>query len=352
MKIGILTSGGDCAGLNAVMRGFVKAMTALDPEVEIIGIRDGYGGLIDRDCRKIEHEEFADILNLGGTILGTSRQPFKKIVISETDKAERMKENYRKMGLDALVVLGGQGTHKTAAFLSGEGLNVIGLPKTIDNDIWGTDFTFGFHSAVNVATECIDRVQTTAASHGRAMIVEIMGNKAGWLTLYAGIASGADVILIPEIPFDISKVVEAVEHAENEKGSCIIAVAEGAMDAEEAALPKKERYQKRAERSETTASNRIARAIADVLGIETRVVVPGHMQRGGGPSAYDRVLCTQIGAYAAKLAAEGSFGVSVAFDGGKITRNNLADIAGKTKFVPPKHELIRAAKDIGVSFGD
>jgi len=330
----------------------VKAITAVDPKVEIYGIKDGYGGLISREYRVIEPGEFADILKLGGTILGTSRQPYKKLIFTERDKVEQMKENYRKMGLDVLVVLGGQGTHKTAAFLSGEGLNVIGLPKTIDNDIWGTDFTFGFHSAVSVATECIDRVQTTAESHGRVMIVEVMGNKAGWLTLYAGIASGADVILIPEIPYSIDKVVKAVERAEERKGFCIIAVAEGAMDESEAPLTKKERFQKRAEQGETTASNRIAKAIAERLGVETRVVVPGHIQRGGGPVPYDRVLCTQMGAYAARLAAEGRFGVTVALVGGGITCNSLADIAGKTKFVPPRHELIRAAKDIGVSFGE
>jgi len=352
MKIGILTSGGDCAGLNAVMRGFVKAITAVDPDVEIYGIEDGYGGLINREYRLLKPGEFSDILKLGGTILGTSRQPYKKLILTEHDKVAQMKENYAKMDLDVLMVLGGQGTHKTAAFLAGEGLNIIALPKTIDNDIWGTDCTFGFHSAVNIATECIDRVQTTAASHGRTMLVEIMGNKAGWLTLYAGIAGGADIILIPEIPYNIGRVVKAVDAAKAQRGFCIIAVAEGAMDEAEAALSKKERVQKRAERGETTASGRIAAAISESLGVETRVVVPGHIQRGGGPSPYDRILCTQIGAYAAKLAAEGRFGVTVALDGGKITYNSLDDIAGKTKFVPLKHELIQAAKDIGVSFGE
>ncbi|MCL1966451.1 MAG: 6-phosphofructokinase, partial [Fibromonadales bacterium] len=216
----------------------------------------------------------------------------------------------------------------------------------------GTDFTFGFHSAVNVATECIDRIQTTAASHRRAMIVEIMGNKVGWLTLYAGVGGGADVILIPEIPYDIDKVIKAVESAKKQKGYCIIAAAEGALDKEEASLSKKERYQKREERGEVTASNRIAKAIEEKLGIETRVIVPGHIQRGGPPSPYDRVLCSQVGAYAAKLAIECKYGVTVALNVDKIVSNNLADIAGKTKVVPPKHELIKAAKDIGISFGD
>jgi len=353
MKIGILTSGGDCAGLNAVIYAFEKAITAMDPKVDIYGILGGYTGLINREYKHLKHEDFSNIFNLGGTILGTSRQPYKKLIQGEgTHKVAAMKENYHKMNLDALVILGGQGTHKTAALLSSEGLNVIALPKTIDNDLWGTDFTFGFHSAVNVATECIDRVQTTAASHRRTMIVEIMGNKVGWLTLYAGIGGGADIILIPEIPYDIDKVIKTVESVKKHKGHCIIAAAEGAMDSEEATLAKKERYQKREERGEVTASNRIAKAIEEKLNIEVRVVVPGHIQRGGPPSAYDRVLCSQVGAYAAKLAIERKYGVTVALSGDKIISNNLADIAGKTKVVPPKHELIKAAKDIGISFGE
>ena len=353
MKVGILTSGGDCAGLNAVMCAFVKAMAAIEPKIEICGIINGYDGLINRKYRMIKPEDFFDILKLGGTILGTSRQPYKKLIqVEENTKAAQMKENYRKIGLDFLLVLGGQGTHKTAAFLSSEGLKIIALPKTIDNDIWGTDFTFGFHSAVNVATECLDRVQTTAASHRRVMLVEIMGNKAGWLTLYAGIGGGADIILIPEIPHDIDEIAKAVECVEKQKGFCVIAAAEGAMDKEEAFLSKKERMQKRAEAGEKTASNRIARAIEEKLNIETRVVVPGHIQRGGSPSPYDRVICAQMGAYAAKLAAERCFGVTVALNCGKINFNNLADIAGKTKLVTPKHELVQAARDMGIFFGE
>jgi 6-phosphofructokinase 1 len=353
MKIGLLTSGGDCAGLNAVICGFGKAITAMEPKVDIYGIAGGYTGLINREYRYIKPEDFSNILNVGGTILGTSRQPYKKLIqVDENNKIASMKENYHKMNLDALIVLGGQGTHKTAAFLSNEGLNVIALPKTIDNDIFGTDFTFGFHSAVDVATECIDRIQTTAASHGRAMVVELMGNKVGWLTLYAGIGGGADIILIPEIPYNIDNVIKAVESVKKHKGFCIIAAAEGAMDKEEASFSKKERFQKRAERGETTASNRIAKAIAEKLDTEIRVVVPGHIQRGGSPTPFDRVLCTQMGAYAAKLAVERSFGVTVALSGEKIISNSLNDIAGKTKFVPQKHELVKAARDIGISFGD
>jgi len=353
MKIGLLTSGGDCAGLNAVISSFGKAITAMDPKVDIYGITGGYAGLINREYRQIKYGDFANILNVGGTILGSSRQPYKKLLQEEEKyKVVSMKENYRKMDLDALIILGGRGTHKTATLLSNEGLNIIALPKTIDNDIFGTDFTFGFHSAVNVATECIDRIQTTAASHGRAMVVELMGNKVGWLTLYAGISGDADIILIPEIPYDIDKVIKTVESVKKRKGYCIIAAAEGIADKEEALISKKERYQKRAERGEITASNRIAKAITEKLGIETRVVVPGHIQRGGGPTPYDRVICTQMGAFAAKLAVDRCFGVSVALSGEKLISNNLNDIAGKTKFVPLKHELLKAARDVGISFGD
>lgn len=333
MKIGILTSGGDCAGLNSVMHGFVKSITAFESKiskVEILGISNGYGGLINGEYRQFKPEKFFKLLKIGGTILGTSRQPYKKLIqVTENDKAEKMRENYRKMGLDALIVLGGQGTHKTAAFLANYGLNVIALPKTIDNDIWGTDFTFGFHSAVNVATECFDRIQTTAQSHGRVMVVEIMGNKVGWLTLYSGIAGDADIILIPEIEYDLNKVIFAAKEAHKQKRFCIVAVAEGLK-----------------------STAKIAEAITEKAGLESRTVVPGHILRGGSPSAYDRVICTQMGAYAAELLEERKFGVTVALESGKIKFNNLADIAGKTKFVPPKHEIIRAAKDIGICFGD
>jgi len=352
MNIGILTSGGDCAGLNAVMYGFVKAITAVDPKVKIFGITNGWAGLVNRQYREMKPEEFYNILNIGGTIIGTSRQPYKKLALEEKYKVDSMKENYKNMDLDVLMVLGGQGTHKTAGLLANEGLKIIGLPKTIDNDIFGTDFTFGFHSALNVATECIDRIHTTAASHSRTMLVEIMGNKTGWLTLYAGIAGGADIILIPEIPYDIERVIKAAGRAEREKGYCIIALAEGAMDKDEAAMDKKSRTQIRAGKGEKTASDRIAKQISEALNIETRTIVPGYTQRGGNPCAYDRVLCTQIGAYAAKLVEDKKFGVSVALNGLKITHNNLSDIAGLTKFVGQDSELVRTAREVGISFGD
>ncbi len=353
MKVGILTSGGDCPGLNAVIRGIGKSLFENIKNIELIGIADGYGGLIRGECRKMDKSDFTGILTLGGTILGTSRQPFKLMTVEDENSVSRldlMKQNYKKMGLDCLLTLGGAGTHKTAALLSAEGCNVIGLPKTIDNDIFGTDVTFGFHTAVDIATECIDRLHTTAASHGRTMVVEIMGNKAGWLTLYSGLAGGADVILLPEIPFSVDKVAKAIERrADSGKAFSIVAVAEGAMTKEEAKMKKKERLEKRG--GDTTITNRLAKEIAEKANVETRVVVPGHIQRGGSPSAYDRVLSTQFGSFAGKLVKEEKYGVTVAMVKGEVTYNALADIAGKAKLVPPDCREVETAESIGVCLG-
>ena len=352
-RIGILTSGGDCPGLNAAIRGVARAAYEMF-DAEIIGIHDGYRGLIQGDYQLMDRSQFSGILTLGGTILGTSRQPFRNMkVIGEdnVDKVAAMKANYKAMKLDCLVILGGNGTHKTANLLSQEGLNVIGLPKTIDNDLYGTDFTFGFHTAVDIATEVIDRIHTTACSHGRCMVIEIMGNKAGWLTLYSGIAGGADVILIPEIPYDIERVAKVVETRANAgKGFSILAVAEGAMDKEEAKMKKKEREAKRAA-SLQSISQRIAAQLQELAGVEARAVIPGHIQRGGSPSAYDRVLSTQFGVHAAELIRDGIFGVSVALMGNTITHNPLSEIAGVPKLVPPDHQMVQIARNIGISFG-
>ena len=352
-RIGILTSGGDCPGLNAAIRGVARAAYEMF-DAEIIGIHDGDRGLIQGDYQLMERSQFSGILTLGGTILGTSRQPFRNMKVigdDNVDKVAAMKANYKAMKLDCLVILGGNGTHKTANLLSQEGLNVIGLPKTIDNDLYGTDFTFGFHTAVDIATEVIDRIHTTACSHGRCMVIEIMGNKAGWLTLYSGIAGGADVILIPEIPYEIERVAKVVEtRAKAGKSFSILAVAEGAMDKEEAKMKKKEREAKRAA-SPQSISQRIAAQLQELAGVEARAVIPGHIQRGGSPSAYDRVLSTQFGVHAAELIRDGIFGVSVALVGNTITHNPLSEIAGVPKLVPPDHQMIQIARDIGISFG-
>ena len=357
-RIGILTSGGDCPGLNATIRGVAKACYERfgEDNVEIVGISNGYYGLINNLCKEMSPSSFSGILTQGGTIFGTKRQPFKMMqVIGEDniDKVKNMKETYKKQKLDCLLTLGGNGTHKTSKLLSDEGLNVIGLPKTIDNDIYGTDVTFGFHTAVDIATDVLDRLHTTAASHSRVLLCEIMGNKAGWLTLNAGIAGGADVIIIPEIPYDIDKVCDAVmARSASGKTFSIIAVAEGAFDINEAQMKKKERAKKRAEAGILTATSRIAAQIQHNTGLEARVCVPGHMLRGGAPSACDRVLSTQFGVHAAYLIAKERYGRTVAKIGNKITSNKLEDIAGKTKFVDTENHLVIAARDIGVSFGD
>ena len=353
-RIGILTSGGDCPGLNAAIRGVARAAYETF-DAEIIGIHDGYRGLIEGDASPMTRSQFSGILTLGGTILGTSRTPFRdmrKVGEDKVDKVAAMKKTYKDLKLDCLVALGGNGTHKTANMLSQEGLNVIGLPKTIDNDLYGTDFTFGFHTANDIATGFIDRLHTTAASHGRVIVIEIMGNKAGWLTLYSGVAGGADVILIPEIPYSIDSIAEVVKRrAESNKGFTIIAVAEGAMDKDEAKLKKKEREAKRAEAHFSSAAY-VAKRLQEEVGVEARSVVPGHIQRGGSPCAYDRVLSTEFGVHAAQLIKAGVFGVTVALKGNEVSHNLLGEVAGVSKLVPTDHQLIKTAKSIGICFGD
>lgn len=356
-KIGILTSGGDCQGLNPAIRGVAKALyDTFGKGVKIYGIRDGYRGLIEGEYDVMKKSDFSGILTMGGTILGTSRQPFKQMrVVGEdgVDKVAAMKKNYKEMGLDCLVILGGNGTHKTANLLSQEGLNVVTLPKTIDNDLWGTDITFGFYSALDVATDVIDRLHTTATSHGRIFVVEIMGHKAGWLNLYAGVAGGADVVLIPEIPYSIEKITEVIDNRTNEgKVFSIVAVAEGAISLEESKMSKKEFKAARAEMPYSSIAYRVADDIAKATGHEVRVAVPGHIQRGGNPCAYDRVLSTRLGTKAAELIKNEQYGFMVGMRNDEVVPVPLAEVAGKLKCVPPDNEVIASARSIGVSFGD
>ena len=355
-RIGMLTSGGDCQALNAAMRGVVKTLANSKEEVEIYGFLDGYRGLIYGNFRMLTDKDFSGILTKGGTILGTSRTPFKTIQDPDPNglnKVEAMKQNYYKLQLDCLVILGGNGTHKTANLLRKEGLNIVTLPKTIDNDLWGTDMTFGFQSAVDIATDAIDCIHTTAASHGRVFIVEVMGHKVGWLTLNAGMAGGADIILLPEIPYDIDKVIEKIE--DRDKKGCrftIIAVAEGAISREDAALTKKD-YKKKMEKYPfPSVSYEVAAQIQERTGNEVRVTVPGHMQRGGSPCAYDRVLCTQLGAHAAKLILDEDYGYMVGMINGQTKKVPLGEVAGKLKMVQPDCQLIKEAKIVGICFGD
>ena len=355
-KIGILTSGGDCQSLNAAMRGVAKALYEKEAEIEIYGILDGYKGLIYGNRKKMKPSDFSGILTIGGTILGTSRQSFKQMQVPDEqglDKVKAMKNHYRKWKLDCLVILGGNGTHKTANLLKQEGLNVVTLPKTIDNDIWGTDMTFGFHSALDIATHAIDCIHTTAASHSRIFIVEVMGHKTGWLTLHAGIAGGADVILLPELPYDIHKVADALkQRTENGKHFSILAVAEGAISKEDAALSKKEYKAKLANSKSPSVSYEVADKIKEVCGTEVRVAVPGHTQRGGSPNAYDRVLASRLGSFAAQLILEEQYGFMVALREGKLVAVPLEEVSGKLKTVPPEHEMIAQAKEIGICFGN
>jgi len=355
-RIGMLTSGGDCQALNAAMRGVVKCLTYSKEEVEIYGFLEGYKGLIYGNFRMLTGADFSGILTKGGTILGTSRTPFKLIREPDEnglDKVEAMKQNYHKLKLDCLVILGGNGTHKTANLLRQEGLNVLTLPKTIDNDLWGTDMTFGFQSAVDIATDAIDCIHTTADSHGRVFIVEVMGHKVGWLTLNAGMAGGADIILIPEIPYDIDKVVEAIE-TRHKRGSrfTILAVAEGAISKQDAKLSKKEYKEKLKNTSYPSVSYEIAAQIQKKTGQEVRVTVPGHTQRGGSPCPYDRVFASRLGSEAGKMILKGEYGFMVGYRNREIVKVPLEEVAGKLKMVAPDATIVKEAKMLGISFGD
>ncbi|GAB1454372.1 ATP-dependent 6-phosphofructokinase [Draconibacterium sp.] len=337
-KIGILTAGGDCPGLNAAIRGVGKT-AIVEYGMEVLGFNAGFSGLIDNDYIELKEAQLSGILTLGGTILGTSREKPYKIVAedgSENHKPEKIIETYKKLGLDCVVCIGGNGTMKTAHLLSQEGLNIIGMPKTIDNDVWGTDVTFGFDSAVQIATEAIDRLHSTANSHQRVMIIEIMGHNAGWLALYSGLAGGGDIILLPEIPFDIHAVCKNIEKRyEQKKPYSIVVVAEGIDH------PKTH-----------SAANYISSTIESSTGIETRETVLGYVQRGGSPSPMDRILATRYGAYAAQCIAEGRFGSMVAIKQNELTTVPLGEVGGKLRLVEPSLGLIQKARKMGVSFGD
>ena len=377
---GILTAGGDCPGLNAAIRGVCRA--AYDRYgMKIIGFANGFKGLIDEDYKTLTPEDVSGILTVGGTILGSSREkPFESVDKNKDhekskdkdnekgkdheknkdkdndydviDKVSAIKETYSKLGLDCLVILGGNGTHTTGYKLSREGLNIIGLPKTIDNDIFGTDRTFGFDSALDIGTEAIDRLHSTARSHNRVIVIELMGNKAGWLSLYAGIAGGGDVVLIPEIPYDMKVISNHLEkRAKSGKGFSIVVVAEGAMSTKEAEMEKKERKKYRLENG-PSIGYRIAREIQEATGMETRATVLGYVQRGGEPSASDRVLTTSFGTAAAELLAKGQYNRMVALLGNDIGSVDLSVPEGKIKNVPIDHYLIDTARAVGTCMGD
>lgn len=338
-RIGILTAGGDCPGINAAIRGIGKT-AIVKYGMTLVGISDGFTGMINKEYRELTEQDLSGILTVGGTILGTSREkPFKGSGKgkNEIKKPVLIKEHYDQLGLDCLVCIGGNGTIKTAHLLSQEGLNVIGIPKTIDNDVWGTDLTFGFDSAVNIATEAIDRLHSTANSHKRIMIIEVMGHNAGWIALYSGIAGGGDVILIPEIQYSDEKVAEyLLQRVNGNKPYSIVVVAEGIKN------PVKD---------SCSAAQSLSRRINELTGLETRETVLGYVQRGGTPSPMDRVLATRYGSAAADLIAERDYGKMVALKNTEIISVPLSEVSGKLKLVETNDPLVVQAQKMGTSFG-
>jgi len=334
MKIGILTSGGDCPGINATIRGVCK--TAINHYgMEVYGIHSGFRGLLDNDITPLTEKDLTGLLNMGGTILGTSREkPFKKRSSSQ-NKTGMMLKTIQDMQLDAIVCIGGNGTQRTAAQLAQLGVNVVTIPKTIDNDVWGTETTFGFDTAVTIATEAIDRLHSTASAHQRVMVIEVMGDKAGWIALHSGMAGGGDIILIPELEYNIRNIGNTIiERLKKGKTYSIVVVAEGikTMDGKKAA-------------------EFIAQEIEYETGFETRETVLGYIQRGGAPTAFDRNLATRMGGYATEMIATGQFGRMVSLQNDKITSIPLEEVAGKLKLVNEDHDLIIQGRRMGVCFG-
>ena len=356
-RVALLTSGGDCQGLNATIRAIGKTLFQYVDNLEIYGMYDGYRGLIEGDYLYMDESNFSGIINLGGTILGTSRLNFVpgKALLDDdgNDVMDQMLATYNRLNLDCVICLGGNGTQKSAKLLQDAGMNIITLPKTIDNDIYGTDETFGFQSAVDIATDVMDSIHTTATAHSRIFVVECMGRDAGWLTLSAGIAAGADAILIPEIPYDINKLADYID-GRRRKGRrfSIIAMAEGALSCEDKQLSEDERRQLKKENKFSSVSYELADKLEKLTGQETRVVIPGHYQRGGSPCPRDRVLATRFGAAAARLVMEKKYGYMVGMVKDEVVAIPLETAASKTKFLPIDHPLIQTARDVGVCFGD
>ena len=370
MRVGILTSGGDSPGLNAAIRGFGKAAIG-HHRMRILGFRDGFRGLAEDRRMRLDSSTLAGILTVGGTILGTSRdKPHRMSVDGRiVDRTDDIVRTYRKQGLDAIVCIGGGGTQKNAMRLARAGLNILTLPKTIDNDVAETDASIGFATALEIATEAIDRLHSTAHSHHRIIVAEVMGHRAGWLTLGAGIASGADVVLIPEIPYDIDAVVAAIKRRTRQGTNfSIVAVAEGARDIEgareyEAATARRESArgdtEKEAADAELAAfdadhtghSLRLAHQLEELTGLESRVSILGYVQRGGTPSPVDRLLAARLGNAGADLVAQGSFGIMVAAAGEETRPVPLDRVAGRRKTVPLDHPWIETAAHVGTCLG-
>jgi 6-phosphofructokinase 1 len=355
----VLTGGGDAPGLNAVIRAVVK-IAIKQYNLGVTGFLNGFGGLIKNQVRELTEREVVGILPRGGTILGTTNRdnPFHYPVIKEGEKvfvdiSDRIFENISIQEIDALVIIGGDGSLAIARDLYEKGLPVVGIPKTIDNDIPVTDQTFGFDTALTTATEALDKLHTTAESHHRVMVLEVMGRYAGWIALTTGIAGGADVILIPEIPFQMGKVVEKInERSQQDKKFSIIVVAEGAKPVGGEMVVRKAIEDSYDPIRLGGIGNLVAGQIEELTGKETRVTVLGHLQRGGSPTAYDRILATRYGTGAVKLVMEGRFGEMVCLSGTSISSVPLREIAGKMRQVPMDSDLIFSARQLGISFGD
>ncbi len=358
-RLGILTAGGDCPGLNAVIRAAVKT-AMLDHNMEVIGFIDGFEGLVNNEYKELTYSDVSGILTLGGTILGTSNtaNPWRWPKVDDKgemtfhDVSKKACSNFKNLDLDGLIAIGGDGTMHIAQKLIEAGVPVVGVPKTIDNDLYATDYTFGFYTAVGIATEAIDRIHTTALSHHRVMIIEMMGRYAGWITLYAGVAGGADVILLPEFPYDLDVVAEVcTERDKTGKRFSIIAVAEGAK-------PRGGDLTVKRTVAESTdpirlggVGHRLAADLEDITHLEPRVTILGYLQRGGTPCSFDRLLATSYGSHASNLAAAGKFGRTVCLKGDKIEDVPVAEAISQLKLVTADHHLIRSAISVGTSFG-
>jgi 6-phosphofructokinase 1 len=359
-KIGILTGGGDCPGLNAVIRGVAKACIG-SYGMDVLGIEDGYEGLIERRVVPLGWENVSGILTIGGTILGTSNRanPFRwpvkrtKDAIEFADVSDGVVRYAAELGLDSVVAIGGDGTMSIAKGLAAKGVHIVGVPKTIDNDIWGTDVTFGFDTAVAIATDAVDRIHTTAMSHHRVMVIEVMGRYAGWLALHAGLAGGGDVILIPEIPYNIEKVCRAVvERSKKGRRFSIVVVSEGAKPVGGEMVVKQTVKDSTDPIRLGGIGNLVAKQIEECTRLESRVTVLGHLQRGGTPTAFDRVLATRFGVKAAELCSSGASGVMVALKGADIIAVPVADVGDKTRLVSLDHPLVNVARRVGTCLGD
>lgn len=358
-RIGVLTAGGDCPGLNAVIRAVTKSLI-FEYDMEVVGILDGFRGLVENHTRPLSTDDVSGILTTGGTILGTTNKenPFKypapqRGQVTFSDRSDDAIRHARKLGLECVVTIGGDGTHAIAHGLASKGLNVVGVPKTIDNDLRGTDRTFGHDTAVSIAAEAIDRLHTTAMSHHRVMVVETMGRYAGWLALNAGLAGGGDVILLPEMPYCLDAICKTtLERSKRGRRFTIVVVAEGAKPKGGALVARREVRDASDPIRLGGIGHKVAGDVEAQTGLETRVTVLGHLQRGGTPTAFDRILATQFGAQAAVLVAERNYGRMAALRGRKIDSVPIDRVAGRPRLVPLNSSLIRAARAVGTTFAE